>query len=68
MADSDVAFRFRPEFPAQRSIARQFRPLLLRKMTALLRKIGRFEPERNGAKGPAALRRTPLPDHGARRR
>lgn len=31
-----------PEFPARRSIAEQFWPLLRRKMTAPLRKIGRL--------------------------
>jgi hypothetical protein len=47
MTDS-VACRVRREFPAQYSAAEQFRPLLLRKMTALVRKIGRFEPEKRG--------------------
>jgi hypothetical protein len=61
MIDS-VACRIRLEFPAQRSTAEQFRALLLRKMTALLRKIGRFGPEKCSQRGlwPSDTRRLPV--------
>jgi hypothetical protein len=63
-----VAFRIRPEFPAQRSGAVQFRWLLHWKMTALLRKIGRFEPENRSRTGLRPSDARPSPSRGARRR